>query len=65
MASKRLLALALFREQKLSIGGAAELCGVTVAEFHEFARQHLVPIFQYGTEQQAEDARALIKLGLG
>lgn len=64
MESKKTLALGLFRDQKISIGRAVELCGVTVAEFHEFARQHAVPILQYGSEQQAEDARALAKLGL-
>jgi predicted HTH domain antitoxin len=64
LETAKFVALELFREQKVSIGRAAELCGVALAEFQEYARQHEVPIFYYGSEQEAEDRRALAKLGL-
>ena len=40
----RLLALELYREDKVSLGRAAELCQMPVEQFMEFAAQHDVPI---------------------
>jgi predicted HTH domain antitoxin len=60
----KVVALELFREQRVSLGRAAELCGVPLAEFLEYVRRHEVPILYYGANEQAEERRALAKLGL-
>jgi predicted HTH domain antitoxin len=36
----RLLALELFRDEKVSLGRAAELCGMPLAAFMDFAGRH-------------------------
>lgn len=59
----RLLALGLFRVDKVSLGHAAELCQMSVEQFIEFAAQHNVPL-HYGAEQLEEDRRTLERLGL-
>ena len=59
----RLLALGLFREDKVSLGRAAELCQMPVEQFVEFATQHNVSL-HYGAEQLEEDRRTLERLGL-
>jgi len=46
----RLLALELFREDKISLGRAAELCETPVEAFMEFAGQRQVPL-HYGTAE--------------
>ena len=43
----RLLALELYREDKVSLGRAAELCQTPLAAFMDFAAKHGVP--RYGT----------------
>jgi hypothetical protein len=43
----KLLALELFREDKISMGRAAELCHTPLAAFMEFAAEHEVPM-HYG-----------------
>jgi len=43
----RLLALELYREDKVSLGRASELCQMPVEQFMEFAAQHNVPL-HYG-----------------
>ncbi len=40
----KLLALELFRERAISLGRAAELCGVPTAEFMQFAAAREVPL---------------------
>jgi predicted HTH domain antitoxin len=40
----RLLALELFREDKVSLGRAAEICQTPVEAVMEFAAQHEVPL---------------------
>ena len=40
----KLLALELFREDVVSLGRAAELCGVSQAEFMEYATDREVPL---------------------
>jgi len=52
----RLLALELFREDKVSLGRAAELCQTPVEAFMEFAGQRQVPL-HYGTAEFEEDRR--------
>ena len=58
-----LLALELYRERKVSVGRAAELCQVSVEQFMIFAGSHEVPIDYHLTDLEA-DRRALDHLGL-
>ena len=57
----KLLALELFREDKISMGRAAELCHTPLAAFMEFAAEHNAPI-HYGVAEWEEDQRTLAKL---
>ena len=57
----RLLALELFREDKISLGRAAELCHTPIEAFMEFAAEHGVPL-HYGIAELDEDRRTLAKL---
>ena len=57
----KLLALELFREDKVSLGRAAELCHTPVEAFMEFAAEHEVPL-HYGIAELEEDRRTLAKL---
>ena len=59
-----LLALELFRERKVSLGRAAELCSSPLAAFMEFAAAHGVPPLNYGTKELDEDRRTLDQFGL-
>lgn len=59
----RLLALELYREDKVSLGRAAELCQMPVEQFMEFAAQRNVPL-HYGVDELKEDRRTLERLGL-
>ncbi|MCC6368458.1 MAG: UPF0175 family protein [Bryobacterales bacterium] len=57
----RLLALELFREDKVSLGRAAELCETPVETFMEFAGQRQVPL-HHGAGELEEDRRTLQSL---
>jgi predicted HTH domain antitoxin len=57
----KLLALELFREDKVSMGRAAELCRTPLEVFMEFAAAHEVPL-HYGIAELEEDRRTLAKL---
>ena len=57
----KLLALELFREDKVSLGRAAELCHTPIEAFMEFAAEHEVPL-HYGIAELEEDRRTLAKL---
>ncbi len=57
----KLIALELFREDKISMGRAAELCNTPLAAFMEFAAEHDAPL-HYGVAELEEDRRALAKL---
>jgi predicted HTH domain antitoxin len=46
----RLLALELYREDKVSLGRAAELCQTPIAEFMDFVARHGVPPLRYSFE---------------
>jgi predicted HTH domain antitoxin len=59
----RLLALELYREEKVSLGRAAELCQMPVERFMEFAAQHEIPL-HYGADDLEEDRQTLARLGL-
>ncbi len=59
----RLLALGLYREDRVSLGRAAELCQLSVEQFMEFAVRHGVPL-HYGAGELEEDRRTLERLGL-
>ena len=59
----RLLALGLYRENRISLGRAAELCQTPVEQFMEFAGRHEVPL-HYGIDDLEEDRRTLQRLGL-
>ena len=59
----RLLALELYREDRVSLGRAAELCRLPVEQFMEFASRHDVPL-HYGADDLEQDRRTLERLGL-
>ena len=59
----RLLGLELYREDRVSLGRAAELCRLPVERFMEFAGRHNVPL-HYGAGDLEEDRRTLERLGL-
>jgi predicted HTH domain antitoxin len=54
----RLLALELYREDKVSLGRAAELCHTALAGFMEFAAKHGVPPLRYTLEDLDEERRS-------
>ena len=59
----RLLALELYREDKVSLGRASELCQMPVEQFMEFAARHNVSL-HYGSDELEEDRRTMERLGL-
>jgi predicted HTH domain antitoxin len=52
----KLLALELYREDAISLGRAAELCGVSQAEFMQFAAEREVPL-HYTLDDLKEDRK--------
>jgi predicted HTH domain antitoxin len=54
----RLLALELYREARVSLGRAAELCQTPVAVFVDFAAKHGVPPLRYRNEDLEEERRS-------
>ena len=58
----RLLALELFRQEKVSVSRAAELCQTPLAAFMEFVAEHGVSPLNYGIEELEADRRTLAKL---
>ena len=57
----KLIALQLFREDKVSLGRAAELCGTPLEEFLAFASDRQVPL-HYGFAEVEEDRLAFQRL---
>ena len=51
----RLLALELYREDRVSLGRAAELCQTPLAAFLDFAAKHGVPPLRYSFEELEEE----------
>ena len=60
----RLLALELFREQKVSLGRAAELCSMPLAAFMKFSAAHGVPPMTYSLDDLEADRKTIERLGL-
>lgn len=60
----RLIALELFREQKVSLGRAAELCSMPLAAFMKFSASHGLPPLTYGLEDLESDHQTIERLGL-
>ena len=60
----KLLALELYREERISLGRAAELCGTPLEAFMLFAAEHDVEPIRHGIEELEEDRRTLAGLGL-
>ncbi len=58
----RLLALELYREGKVSLGRAAELCQTPLAAFLEFVAKHGVPPLRYTFEDLEEERRSTDRL---
>ena len=58
----RLLALELYREDKVSLGRAAELCQTPLAAFMDFAAKHGVPPLRYGFEDLEQERQAADRL---
>jgi predicted HTH domain antitoxin len=57
----RLLALGLFREDRISMGRAAELCETPVEAFLEFAGRRQVAM-HYGVDELEEDRKSFERL---
>ena len=60
----RLLALELYREGKVSLARAAELCQAPLAAFMDFASNHGVPPLHYSFEDLEEDRQTGNRLEL-
>jgi predicted HTH domain antitoxin len=60
----RLLALELFREQKVSLGRASELCSMPLAAFMKFSAAHGVPPMTYSLDDLEADHKTIERLGL-
>ena len=60
----RLLALELYREDKVSLGRAAELCQTPLAAFMDFVAKHGVPPLRYNFEDLEEEHRSTDRLGV-
>jgi predicted HTH domain antitoxin len=58
----RLLALELYREDKVSLGRAAELCQTPLAAFMDFVAKHGVPPLRYTPEDLEEERRSTDRL---
>ena len=62
-SAAKLIALELFREDKVSLGRAAELCSTPIEAFMQFAGEHEAPL-HYGFADLEEDRRTMKRLGL-
>lgn len=58
----RLLALELYREDKVSLGRAAELCQTPLAAFMEFSAKHGVPPLRYNYEDLEQERQSTNRL---
>ena len=58
----RLLALELYREDKVSLGRAAELCQTALAAFMDFAAKHGVPPLRYSFEDLEKELQTADRL---
>ena len=60
----RLLALELFREEKVSLGRAAELCEPPLAAFMDFVARHGLSPLRSTFEELEEERKAFERLGV-
>ena len=60
----RLLVLELFREEKVSLARAAELCTTPLEAFMDFAADHGVPPLRYSLDELEQDRRSFDELGM-
>jgi predicted HTH domain antitoxin len=58
LEAARLLALELYREEKVSLERAAELCQTPLAVFMDFVARHGVPPLRYSYEDLEEERRS-------
>jgi predicted HTH domain antitoxin len=58
----RLLTLELYREDKVSLGRAAELCQTPLAAFMDFAAKHGVPPLRYSFEDLEKELQTADRL---
>ena len=58
----RLLALELYREDKVSLELAAELCQTPLAAFMDFSAKHAVPPLRYNNEDLEEENQSVDRL---
>jgi predicted HTH domain antitoxin len=58
----RLLALELYREDKVSLGRTAELCQTPLTSFMDFAAKHGVPPLRYSFEDLEEERHTADRL---
>ena len=61
--ARLLVALELFREERVSLGRAAELAGLSIEEFMEFSAQRQVPS-HYSDDDLVEDRTTAARLNL-
>ena len=59
----RLLAVELFREDRVSLGRAAELCHTPLAAFMDFAARRGIPPLRYTFEDLEEERLSAERLG--
>lgn len=57
-----MLALELYREDKVSLGRAAELCQTPLAAFMDFAAKHGVPPLRYSFEDLEVEGQTVDRL---
>ncbi len=60
----QLIALELFREQRVSLGRAAELCHTPLSGFMDFVAKHRVSPIRYYRAELEEDRDVFAELGL-
>jgi predicted HTH domain antitoxin len=61
-AAVGLLALELYREDKVSLGRAAELCQTSLSAFMDFAAKHGIPPLRYSFEDLEEERQTSDRL---
>jgi predicted HTH domain antitoxin len=59
----KLISLELFREDKISLGRAAELCQTPIEDFMEYVGRHGLPL-HYGLDDLHDDWQTIERLGL-
>lgn len=62
-AIRKIVALELFRERSISMGKAAEIAGMSLAEFMEHSSQKEIAV-HYTLEDLNEDRETIKRLGL-